>query len=197
MEQEDRTDSGSGGGADPQDASLPSLSKIPRLDTGIVSQEAGMWSYVGKNKPVGIAQPLPKRESVDFEPVDDLCKGDVGCHKSEDKKLENMEDGGKSELGKDVSVTEDAGLKGTRTSDHKSKPSSSGVESDSGTDTTSTFEFPFEPPSDLPDSSDEGGDGAWQEGVAGRERAGEEELKDNTDCAHFPGRERTKPQKGM
>jgi hypothetical protein len=51
------------------DALQPSGKRL-RLDSG--SQEGGLWSYAGKSKPIGIAQPFPKRESVDS--VDDTLE---------------------------------------------------------------------------------------------------------------------------
>ena len=41
-------------------------SKRPHLDSG----EAGLWPYAAKNKPVGIAQPFQKKESVEVEPME-------------------------------------------------------------------------------------------------------------------------------
>lgn len=89
-----------------------------RLDSSVAaSQESGLWLYAGKNKPVGIAQPFQKKESIDIELKAEFRSGS-------------------------------GGLKGSKMSDvDLGKPSLKGRGVDSDSDTTSTFEFLFEPPS--------------------------------------------------
>lgn len=116
----------------------PSVKK-PRLESGVaaMSGESRPWSYVGGNKPVGIAQPFQMKESVDTELADDPTE-------LKPQQLTDLKADFKSS---DVKV-------GSRTGDVLKKPSlkdhCGGVDSDS--DTNSTFEYHFEPPS----SSDDG-----------------------------------------
>lgn len=172
MDQEDINAGNDGSYAD----SLSPLLKRPRLDSSGMSQDAGLWPYATKNKPVGIAQPLPKRESLD-EPS---CKSERGLQKPDDdladlKKTGTLDSNLKSEFDRDTSGV---GLKGTRTGNQKKLCVKDG-ESDSGSDSTSAFDYVFEAPSE---SSD---DGRWPE----------RQLKDDPDATRFHGGERTKLQR--
>lgn len=107
---------------------LPS-GKRSRPDSGgvAVSQESGLWLYAGKNKPVGIAQPFPKKESIDVDDSVEL--------KSE------LRSGG-------------VGFKGSKVVDVPGKSFLKGGGTESDSDSTSTFEFQFEPPSSSDDEED-------------------------------------------
>ena len=98
-----------------------------------------MGSYAGKNKPVGIAQPFPKKEVVE-RPVD-LAEGNS-------PELESLKAGLKCDS---ISSSFDKAKleKGRKLS---SKDHCGEAESDSGSDTMSSFDFPFEPPTSSDDA---------------------------------------------
>ena len=153
MEEEDESTLSSQASGD----DLLQSGKRPRLDSGVaVSQESGLWSYAGKNKPVGIAQPFPKKENIDVDLMEDSVE-----LKSE------LRSGG-------------VGFKGFNIGDVPGKSFLKGGGAESDSDTTSTFEFPFEAPSS---SDDEDGIGVAEGlelkgpvmtkiGGGGRDRAG-------------------------
>lgn len=120
MEEEDKNKLDSRASADDLQPSVKRL----RLDSVMAaSQESGLWLYAGKNKPVGIAQPFQKKESIDTEVMDDAFELKAAFRSGSD------------------------GLKGAKMSDDFGKLSFKGRGVDSDSDATSTFEFPFEQPS--------------------------------------------------
>lgn len=144
--------------------------KRPRLDStgGVAPQDSSPWPYnIDRNKPIGIAQPFQKQESFEIERLDDVSKDDPMLIKAK-----MFQDNLNTEVGKGGGGdgggggggggrTREVGGGGEITTGFNKEDFSADIKSktrknvlssvDSDTDTTSTFDFPLEPPSDLPD----------------------------------------------
>ena len=133
-----------------QSHSGPPASKRPHLDSG----ETGLWPFTSKNKPVGIAQPFQKKESVEVELVDkreDVLKLEQGVDLKPEVSLDL-----KAKSDKDVSSKDAFCFNIERTSMVGKKVSGkrhSSTESDSDSDSSSSFSYPFEPPSESSDDA--------------------------------------------
>lgn len=177
------------------DSLQPQL-KRPRLDSSGMPQD-GLWAFTNMNKPIGIAQPFPKRESVDESVCDTLGKSEGKApQESEDptnlKKLPTIDN-----LNLDKNIP-DSDSKVTDISDpmnqsSKNKPSmKDGGESkdDFGSESSHAFDYIFEPPTESEDGGCQGRlEANRQSQVAGQKR----ELKETTG-SH--GDDRTKSLKG-
>ena len=157
----------------------PLSSKRLRIDSGS-TQETGLLPYISRNKPIGIAQPFQKEMHEN-----EFCKSDA-LSRTEDLKSEQkfhetiILDSVKSGLEASLSTT---GEVKPRKLPHLNELST--IESDSGTDTTSSFDFQFELTSmDLPESNMLSGDDGSIRGdlVARKELVGkkDEECRDSS-----------------
>lgn len=129
----------------------PPTSKRSHLDPG----ETGLWPYTSKNKPVGIAQPFQKKESMEVESMDTLLK-----HEDTLK----LEQGGDLKTGLELDVKPRSDLK---SGDMAAKEFGSSVDkgrklsgkrhssadSESDSDSSSSFSYQFEPPSESSDDA--------------------------------------------
>lgn len=138
-------------------SSLVPPPKRPHLEPG----EGGIWPY-STNKPVGIAQPFQKKESVEIEPVENLQKEDM-CEQEEDLKAGlSLDFKPKPDLNaKDASFKEIFGPSVDKTRKFSGKRHSS-TESDTDSDSSSSFSYQFGPPSESSDDAALGGGGVGE-----------------------------------
>lgn len=139
--------------------------KKPKLELGgVAPHEATLWPCAGRNKPVGIAQPFLKMESLDsglglgLGPLgEDSCRKDPPpCRKDDQTDLKAGLSCDKPEADKEAFASDDGkGSSSKATSGLSTKCERLIGESGSGSDTTSSFDYAFEAPSDLAETSDE------------------------------------------